>query len=189
MNTLQNDVQQFNQLHPHRKLATFGIILFVFVLSVVIGVYYSKKQSAQTDTTTTQSESNSTTSLALAPSAEMTKVGETFTVSVLLNGQPVQATDIVITFDKTMFKASNILNGKVFDNLIRQDITPGMISVTGAVQATANPEMKTGEVFTFTMEALKKGTSELKFDKNLTITAKNGVNTLSNAQNISIQVD
>ncbi len=189
MNTLQNDVQQFNQLHPHRKLATFGIILFVFVLSVVIGVYYSKKQSSQTAQPTKMEESTTSTSLALAPSEEIVQVGKTFTVSVLLNGQPVQATDIVINFDKTMFKASNILNGKVYDNLIRQDITDGQVSVTGAVQATANPEMKTGEVFTFTMEALKKGTSELSFDKNLTITAKNGVNTLSGAQNISIQVE
>lgn len=189
METVQTDVQQFNQLHPHRKLAIFSIILFVFVVSVAVGVYYSKR-TEDSKKVTTESEVNPTAStiLSLIASEEVVKVGDTFTVTVLLSGKPAQAADIAVAFDSSMFAASNIVNGKVYNSLFRQNIADGMVTVSGNVEPVAQPEMKTGELVTFTLKALKKGTSEVSIDRAKTVTAVNGADTLSKVENITIEV-
>lgn len=190
METVQTDVQQFNQLHPHRKLAIFSIILFVFVVSVAVGVYYSRRSSSPKETMSdTQSDPTSSTIISLIPSEEVVKVGDTFTVTVLLSGKPAQASDIFVNFDSSMFSASQIVNGKVYANLFRQDIKDGVVSVSGAVEPVAQPDMKTGELVTFTLKALKKGTSDITIDKSKTLTAVNGANTLSKVENITIEVE
>ncbi len=190
METVQTDVQQFNQLHPHRKLAIFSIILFVFVVSVAVGVYYSKSTSAPKESATdSQTDPTSSTILSLIPSEEVLKVGDTFTITVLLSGKPAQASDVFVNFDPAMFSASQVVNGKVYASLFRQDIKDGVVSASGAVEPVAQPEMRTGELFTFTLKALKKGTSDITLDKSKTLTAVNGANTLSKVENITIKVE
>jgi Cohesin domain len=192
MKNVQNDLNEFNQLHPNRKLAIFGIILFVFVLSIVVGVYFSKKSArmnAGTESPLPTSATAETTALALVPSAETVKVGETVTVSVMLSGEAVQATDIFVNFDPAVFKATAINNGEVYESLIRQTMEKDHVSITAGLNPSATDNMKTGEVFSFTLEAIAKGSSELAFDPELTITAKNGLNSLKGTQNVTVSVE
>lgn len=192
MKNVQNDLNEFNQLHPNRKLAIFGIILFVFVLSIVVGVYFSKKSArmnAGTESPLPTSAPAETTALALVPSAETVKVGDTVTVSVMLSGEAVQATDIFVNFDPAVFKATAINNGEVYESLIRQTMEKDHVGITAGLNPSATDNMKTGEVFSFTLEAIAKGSSELAFDPELTITAKNGLNSLKGTQNVTVSVE
>jgi hypothetical protein len=190
MNNVQTDIKEFNQLHPNRKLAVFGIILFVFILSILVGVYFTRSRT-QTGTGTDIAPTGSevaTTTLSLLPSAESVGVGETVTVSVMLDGEAVQATDVVVTFDPKVFKATEVTNGSVFESIVRQELEDGKVSVTSAVSPTATTDLKTGELFSFTLEALAPGSTQLTFDPELTITAKNGINTLQDTQSITVSV-
>lgn len=194
MKTVQNDINQFNELHPNRKLAVFGIILFVFVLSIVVGIYFAKKSSGPTTDTgtplpTSPANTVATTSLAIVPSAQTVKVGEKVTVSIMLDGEAVQASDVVVKFDPAVFVASDIKNGSVYDTVVRQTVGKDSVSFTGAVSPTSVDSLKTGEVVTFTLEAIAKGSSELSFDPELTMTAKNGLNTLKGTQNVMLTVE
>lgn len=186
MENVQKDIKDFSNMHPNRKLAVFGIILFVFILSILIGVYFSRNQSSTESTDQVERAVTEVTSLSLVPSSETVAVGETVTVSVMIDGEAVQAADIAVDFDPAVFTASAVTNGDVFDSIVREEITDGTVSITSAVSPTAASELNTGEIFSFTLEAVAAGSSELSFDPELTITAKNGLNTLQETQNIVI---
>lgn len=191
MDNIQTDLKDFNQLHPNRKLAVFGIILFVFILSIFIGVYFSKSRTQTTTETETPAPTGAvtaTTGLTLVPSAETVAVGDQIKVSVMLEGEAVQAADVVVKYDPTIFTASTVTNGTAFESIVREEIKDGTVSITAAVSPTAANDLKTGEVFSFTLTALKAGSTELSFDPELTITAKNGVPTLKNAQSVTVSV-
>ena len=106
MDNIQKDVQDFNNLHPNRKLAVFGIVLFIFVLSILVGVYFTQSKGtdnnsdAMTDKDVTSDAG--TTTLSLVPASETVKVGEQVKVSVMLSGAAVPATDIVINYDLSL---------------------------------------------------------------------------------------
>lgn len=190
MQNVQTDIKDFTNLHPHRKLAVFGIILFVFVLSILIGVYFSRSQSGQSNNPTSQpQEVADVTTLSLVPSAESLAVGETITVSVMIDGEAVQAVDAAVTFDPTVFTASQIRNGSVYDNLVREVVEEGQVNITAALSSNDLSSLESGELFSFTLEAIAPGTSEISFDPELTITAKNGLNTLQSTQNVVITAE
>lgn len=190
MKNVQSDIKEFSNLHPHRKLAVFGIILFVFVLSILIGVYFSRSQDSSTETPIDQTTSvPDITTLALVPSSESVAVGETIEVSVMLDGEPAQAVDVAVLFDPAVFTASNITNGQVYDSIVRESIEDGVVSITAAVSSNEELDLNTGELFSFTLEAVAPGTSELSFDPDLTITAKNGLNTLQSTQSVVITAE
>lgn len=192
MDKLQTDLNEFNKLHPNRKLAVMGIILFVFILSILVGVYFTKSgsqtETGATPTPTGTATEKATTSLSLVPSASAVKVGDMVKVSVMLDGESVQATDVVVKYDPTLFEASAVVNGTIYESIVREEIKDGMVSVTSAVSPTAVDNLKTGELFSFSLKALKAGAAELSFDPELTITAKNGLNTLKATQSVSVTI-
>ena len=188
MKDVQKDVQEFQNLHPNRKLAVFGIILLVFIISILVGVYFSKGSFNVGQQGPEESVTNpeGTTTLTLVPSAEMVETGESITVSVMLDGDPVQAVDIAVNFDPALFAASNIVNGNIYSDIIRESVENGQVLVSAAVDPNDPDALTTGELFSFTLEAVEAGSSELTFDSELTITAKNGSNTLQSAQGVTI---
>lgn len=188
MDDVKKDINEFQNLHPNRKLAVFGIVLFVFVLSIIVGIYFSRMSDRAGQDNRQQPEVElGASKLMIVPEAEAVAVGDTITVSVMIEGEAVPITDVVISYDPEVFAASDVANGSVYDSIIRESIENGQIMVTAAV-SPSNPDLlRTGEIFTFTLEALKPGTSELTFItddslKDTTIAAKDGRNTIENAE-------
>lgn len=185
MDNVQTDIKDFNQLHPNRKLAIFGIILFVFVVSILVGIYFTQnKDGGSNDLVEEQIQAG--TNLSMVTSSDTVAVGETVTVTVILEGEAVQAVDAAVNFDPNVFKATEVTNGNVYESIVREDISDGQVSITAAVSPSNPTDFATGELFSFTLEAVGAGSSELQFDPELTITAKNGDNTLQNTQGVTI---
>lgn len=201
MDTLTKDLQDFNKLHPNRKLAVFGLVLFAFVLSILVGIYFSQMKKAgapSAGTSETQENSNKTTMLTLVPSAETVKVGDTVKVSVMLDGEAVPATDIIITYDPSYFAVADrdIVVGTAFKSLPYKKVQNGKIAASAVVDLNNTSDVKTGEVLSFTLEALKSGSSPLGFDINTkddvqkTITSRvGGIDTLKSAQGITVTIE
>ncbi|OGK15392.1 hypothetical protein A3H80_01550 [Candidatus Roizmanbacteria bacterium RIFCSPLOWO2_02_FULL_37_19] len=191
MDDVSKDIKDFHKLNPNRKLAILGIFLFVFVSAILIGVYLSKGKTSLPslqEGTTQQTQEADKTTLSMTSSATEVAVGDTVTVTVALAQTPVQAVDLVVNFDPTMFKASNVVNGTVYDDILRSEVKDGQVVVSATVSPSDPTNLKTGDVFTFTLQALKAGKGVLEFDPKLTITAKNGVNTLGTAGGATITV-
>jgi hypothetical protein len=196
MDDISKDMQDFHALHPNNKLAVLGIILVAFIVAFVVGSYINKNKGMfnknnPVPTEQTQPSGTDTTTrtvLTMTPSVETMKVGESATISVDLTSNPVQASDVVITFDPKMFRASDIVNGNVYEDLLINKIQTGRVTVSAAVSPNAPTTMKTGQMFSFKVTALQAGTGTFIFDPKLTITAKNGVNTLGSVQPVTITV-
>ncbi|MBP9797605.1 hypothetical protein KBC70_00475 [Candidatus Woesebacteria bacterium] len=200
MENVQKDMQDFNNLHPNRKLAVFGIILFIFVLSILVGVYFTQsKGTMKTDRTnpTGTVASSKTTTLSLVPSTAEVKVGSQVKVSVMLSGEAVPAADVVVNYDPAFFALSDtdILVGSAFKSIPFKKVENGKIIVSTLVDLSKPTEVNTGEVISFTLEALKPGSSELSFDiedekdVHKTITSKvGGIDTLKTAQGTTITI-
>lgn len=185
MDNVQTDLKDFNKLHPNRKLAIFGIILFVFVVSILVGIYFTQNKGTLLNETPVE-EIQAGTNLSMVTSSDSVAVGETVTVSVLLEGEAVQAVDVAINYDPNVFTATEVTNGNVYESIVREELSEGQVSITAAVSPSDPTNFATGELFSFTLEAVGAGSSELQFDPELTITAKNGDNTLQNTQGVTI---
>jgi len=191
---IKSDVQQFHSLHPNKKLAILGIIFIVTISSIFLGVYLNKNNQQQAPTAQQPSETlpsdqeTGSTTLSLSPVATSVQVGEETQVSVLLGKSSVQAVDVVVTFDPTMFEASNIVNGDVYEDMLIKKVEDGKVTVSAAVSPNDPTNLKTGTLFTFSLKALKAGSGQIQFDSKKTITAKNGVNTLGSTTPVTIAV-
>ena len=189
------DVQDFHNLHPNKKLGVFALILFVFVISIVIGLMMARRATPgtqpteQTPSQTTQAQQGQT-NLRLVPSADSVAVGGTVTVTVMLENTAVQASDIAVNYDPTMFEASSIVNGDVYKDILKSNIdtAKGQVLVNAAVSVSNPQDLRTGAAFSFTLKALKAGAGKVEFDQELTITAKNGINTLGSVEPVTITV-
>lgn len=191
------DAQDFHDLHPNRKLAIFGIILFFFVISIVVGIMMARRNSQVVDTTDEQGQTQQAgevkqgeTALKLMVEPATPSVGDTVKVTVSLENTAVQATDIAINYDPKLFTASDIVNGTAYDSILKSniDVAKGQVLVNSSVSASNPQDLRTGDVFSFTLKTLKAGSGKLEFDQDLTITAKNGINTLGLAEPVSITV-
>lgn len=194
MNDAASDMQDFHKLQPDRKLAVIGIMIFVFVFAILVSIYVSKSggltqltQRVTNPTSQTEQKADATT-LSMTSDVTSLSVGNSATVTVNIANNPVQAVDIAVNFDPNMFTASNIVNGTVYADILRSEITDGQVVVSATVSPSDPTDLKTGDVFSFTLEALSAGSGELTFDPELTITAKNGVNTLGTAEGITLTV-
>ncbi|OGK38045.1 hypothetical protein A3F32_01260 [Candidatus Roizmanbacteria bacterium RIFCSPHIGHO2_12_FULL_42_10] len=201
MDALSKDLQDFNKLHPNRKLAVFGLVLFVFVLSILIGMYFSQTNRPGSSNSRAGSQNQvtqKTTMLALVPSAETVKVGSTVKVSVMLDGEAVPASDIVVTYDPAYFAVADkdIQVGTAFKSLPYKKVQNGRIAASAIVDLNSPSDVKTGEVLSITLEALKAGSSPLGFDIDTkddvqkTITSRiGGIDTLKSAQGTTITIE
>lgn len=197
MNPMSADMQDFHKLHPNKKLAIFGLLLLVFIVAIGFGIMLNKKSSsttgqpAQTEegTASGQVKQGETVLKMMVDPSDLAVNGKA-KVTVTLENTAVQASDIAINYDPKMFKASDIINGTVYDDILRSNIdtTNGQILVNAAVSAANPQDLRTGEVFSFTLTALQAGNGNLEFDQDLTITAKNGINTLGLAEPVTVTV-
>ena len=97
------------------------------------------------------------TEIIVTPSTDSPKVGDTFTVSVALDGNPgVAAVEFALAFDKTVLECTDVETGTVLQ---------GMMSATnpnakdGAIVAAASATNKTkdGTLATFTFKVIGEG--------------------------------
>lgn len=194
MSDVSKDVTDFHKLQADRKLAIIGILVFVFVFAILIGTYMAKRGGSLLTIPGKKSETSQTaqnvdaTSLTMAANPAQLSVGGTTIVTVSLSQTPVQAVDVIVNFDPKMFRASNIVNGTVYDDILRSEVDNGQVIMSGTVSPSDPTNLRTGDVFSFTLEALATGGGALSFDRDLTITAKNGVNTLGSAEGTKITV-
>src|SRR3989344_4405405 len=64
----------------------------------------------------------------------------------------------------------------------------GTLTVSSAVDPNNPNNLKTGTLFSFTLQGVNAGAATLDFDKKMTITAKNGTNTLGTAESATVSV-
>lgn len=188
MDNMQNDIQEFHTLHPNKKIQILGIIAVIFVVSIGLGLYIAGRTPSNAPTPDNTTTVQGATRLSIVPESIILAKGSSTKVNVVVEGEGSQATDVVITFDPTAVKASDIVNGTVFPDILRSDIGEKQLVVSAAVDPNNPNDLKTGTLFSFTLEGIAAGTSTLAFDKNVTITATNGVNTLGTVEAVSIKI-
>lgn len=189
MDNVQNDIQEFHTLHPQKKLKVLSIIAVIFALSVGLGIYFAGKsglQKAPSDTTTKSTEG--TSQLSIIPETQTLSKNASMKVQVRVEGTGSQATDVVITYDPKLVAISDVVNGDVFPDILRSEIGANQVVVSAAVDPNNPSDVKTGTLFTFMLKGVSAGSATLQFDKDLTITATNGVNTLGSANPVTITV-
>lgn len=178
--TFKKDLKDLKKLDPQTKVYLIIFILLVFIASILVGLSMraGQSQSSSHETQLIEPTEAPTTNLSLDPPSKNMRVGEVTDVTVILSKTPVQAADIVITFDPKVFSISNIRNGTILPNILKQNLEQGKLTYSASVDPEAKNEL-TGEVFTFSLRALSPATSSaIDFDKNMTITSSEGKNTL-----------
>ncbi len=190
MDNVQTDIQEFHTLHPQKKLKILAIIAAIFAVSIGAGLYFAGKsglsKAPKTETVVTE---EGTSQLSIAPESLSVAAGATTKVNVKIGNTGSQATDIVITFDPKLVEMSEVVNGDVFPDILRSEIGDGQVIVSAAVDPNSPTDVKTGTVFSFTLKGLVAGSAVLGFEKDLTITATNGVNTLGSAEPVTVTVE
>lgn len=180
-------MDQSKSSQPNRNIALIGIVFFVFAVSLIMGLLIAQKDKSPKNNIAEENQLGST-QLMLKPQAVSLQKGESTQVMVEIAGSPSQAADVVITFDPKLLKASEIVNGNVFPDLLRSEIKENQLVVSSAVDPNNPTNLKTGTVFSFTITAMDSGTATLEFNKDLTITAHSGTNTLGTAESVTISV-
>lgn len=180
-------MDQSKTSQPNKNIALIGIIFFVFAISLVMGLLFAQKGGSALKNTE-KDALQGTTQLIIKPQVTSLKIGESTQISVELSGSPSQAADIVITFDPKLVKASEIVNGTVFPDILRSEITDSQLVVSAAADPNNPTDLKAGTLFSFTLTAVGAGEASLAFNKDLTITAHSGSNTLGTAEPVSVQI-
>lgn len=187
MDDIKTDLNDFNQLHPNRKLAVFGVFLFLFIVAILVGIYFTAFKNGASKTADTEVVNNNGNAvLTLAPDAETIKVGDTTTVSILIDGEAVPGVDIAIEYDPASVVISNVKNGDVFEDIIYEANEDGLLSLSSAVLDNDPSLLKTGTLFTFDVEALTAGEHELTFNTTYTKASNAGENRLKSATGVTI---
>jgi hypothetical protein len=180
-------MDQSKTLQPNKNIALIGIIFFVFAVSLIMGLLFAQKGKSGMTGSKTENQLG-TTQLVLKPQVISLNKGESTQVAVELTGAPSQAADVVLTFDAKLLKASDIVNGTVFPDILRSEIKDNQLIVSSAVDPNNPTDLKAGTLFTFTVTAMDSGTATIDFNKDLTITAHTGTNTLGTAEPVTITV-
>jgi hypothetical protein len=189
MDNVQDDIQEFHTLHPQKKLKALSIIAVIFALSIGAGLYFAGQSGLRKAPSDVTKDTNKGMSqLSIVPESPSIAKGGTTKVSVNMNDTGAQAVDVVITFDPKLVAISEITNGDVFPDILRSEVVNNQVIVSAAVDPNNPAEVKTGTLFSFTLKGVSVGSAALNFDKDLTITATNGVNTLGMTEPVTITV-
>lgn len=184
---LKKDVDQFNKLDQNRKVVLLAFLGGLFVLSVIVGSRVARRQPAQnmtggTGVVPTEIPARVSTDLAISTEKKDLKVGEEIVATVHLSNLAVPAADIVLQYDPSVLAISNVTNGDVFAQVIRNSVKDGLVTFSGSVNPADKDNLRAGIVFTFTIKPLKASAStSIMFDPLKTITALDGDNTLGGA--------
>lgn len=188
MDLLKKDLSHVSKLDNNRKFLLLVLFVMVFGASVFVGNMIFNKGALPAVPGTGGEEvaevvptAKPTSTLMFSPAAGEWQVGEATKVSVMLEGVPVTASDVVVTFDPTLVSVSEPVNGTVFAQVIRNTVDEGKILYSASV-SPENPESPSvGEVLSFEVTPLEAAAGEevsLQFDPIETITAIDGESTL-----------
>lgn len=104
--------------------------------------------------------------------------GGTVQIGVTLNpgSDGVNSTDIYVTYDATVLKATGVAAGSLFPTVSNDTSVSGKVYIAGLVNDPASSITSSGTVATITFQALKEGTATLAFDCNSSKVVKNDLN-------------
>ncbi|MFZ5845082.1 MAG: cohesin domain-containing protein, partial [Patescibacteria group bacterium] len=102
------------------------------------------------------------TTLSLSPGSLTKKVGETFSIEVVIDTaeNQVVSADIYLTFDPTKLEAQTITNGALFPNILTSGVVAsGTASITVGAPSSAKPVKGTGTAAVVRFKALEATTT------------------------------
>ncbi len=104
--------------------------------------------------------------------------GATFQISVTVDpgSDALNSTDVYVTFDATLLKATAVSAGTMFPTVSNDISTSGKVYIAGMVNDPASSVSTTGTLATITFQGLKEGTGTLSFDCNTSKIIKNDIN-------------
>ncbi|PIP63243.1 hypothetical protein CO165_02685 [Candidatus Roizmanbacteria bacterium CG_4_9_14_3_um_filter_33_18] len=104
--------------------------------------------------------------------------GETFQIAVTVDpgSDALNSTDVYVTFDATILKATAVVAGSLFPTVSNDLSTSGTVYIAGMVDDPASSINTTGTLATITFQGLKDGSATLAFDCNTSKIIKNDIN-------------
>ena len=104
--------------------------------------------------------------------------GATFQIGVMVEpgSDSLSSTDVYVTYDSTLLKATVVAAGTQFPTVTNDIATSGKVYIAGMVNDPASSISASGTLATITFQALKDGTGTLAFDCNLSKIIKNDLN-------------
>lgn len=119
--------------------------------------------------------------------------GATFQVAVMVEPgtDSLSSTDVYVTYDATLLKATVVTSGTQFPTVTNDIATAGKVYIAGMVNDPASSISTSGTLATITFQGLKDGSGTLAFDCNLSKIIKNDLNAtnvISCSQNVSSAV-
>ncbi len=104
--------------------------------------------------------------------------GATFQISVTVDpgSDALNSTDVYVTYDATLLKATAVSAGAMFP-IVQNDIsTAGKVYIAGMVSDPASSVSTAGTLATITFQGLKEGTGTLSFNCDTSFIIKNDIN-------------
>lgn len=104
--------------------------------------------------------------------------GATFQISVTVDpgSDSLNSTDVYVTYDATLLKATAVSAGTMFPTVSNDISTSGKVYIAGMVNDPASSISTAGTLATITFQGLKEGTGTLSFDCNSSKIIKNDIN-------------
>ena len=104
--------------------------------------------------------------------------GATFQISVTVEpgSDALNSTDVYVTYDATLLKATLVSAGSLFPTVSNDISTSGKVYIAGMVNDPASSISTTGTLATITFQGLKEGSGTLSFDCNTSKIIKNDIN-------------
>jgi len=95
-----------------------------------------------------------------------TSNGGTFQISVTVDpaGEGMNGTDVYVSYDASVLKATAVSAGSLFPYVFNDIATSGKVYIAGTVTDPASSISTSGTVATITFQGLKDGTTTLSFD-------------------------
>ena len=140
-------------------LKTFSLIIVFFIVTPL--VFSAEAASLNFDKTTVTADN-----------------GATFQISVTVDpgSDALNSTDVYVTYDATLLKATAVSAGSMFPIVSNDISTSGKVYIAGMVSDPASSVSTAGTLATITFQGLKEGTGTLLFDCNTSFIIKNDIN-------------
>jgi len=104
--------------------------------------------------------------------------GATFQIAVTVDpgSDSLNSTDVYVSFDSTLLKATSVAAGSLFPTVSNDISTTGKVYIAGMVDDPASSISATGILATITFQGLKEGTGTLSFDCDTSKIIKDDIN-------------
>src|SRR3989339_58719 len=104
--------------------------------------------------------------------------GATFQIAVTVDpgSDGLNSTDVYVTFDSTLLKATAVAAGSLFPTVSNDISTSGKVYIAGLVNDPASSISTAGTLATITFQGLKDGSGTISFDCDTSKIIKNDIN-------------